>query len=348
MADDRRLPANDGSSNDMNGPRYLYANFADSSCNFGNRVIDFATRRLLDRFLPPPAAEFDSVLPEIPSGDYDFVMVPGCTMITVGQNLGLDHIDRLGRPVYCLAGAIWRRSPRSGWLIRNRVIGKPPPVPVDLRVARLMTPPIGARDRETYQVLQEAGVDSLYVGCPTLFLPADGVGDDGYVLVSLGRGRVRGQTAFARHLSKDHHVVGICHETHDYSRYRAAGWSLPLVTFSGDLELYLSYFKRAHVVITGRLHGALPSLAYGKPVYYYGTRDSRTTLLDDLGVPIHDYSDLDRAVERASAGFNRYVAEQFRRNLDRIVEQIVDRHGGSGPRKKRASGRPRSEVTAGE
>ncbi|MCH7477665.1 MAG: polysaccharide pyruvyl transferase family protein [SAR324 cluster bacterium] len=158
----------------------------------------------------------------------------------------------------------------------------------------------------------------------------------------------RGQTAFAHRLRKDHHVVGICHETHDYSRYMAAGWSLPLVTFSGDLELYLSYFKRAHVVITGRLHGALPSLAYGKPVYYYGTRDSRTTLLDDLGVPIHDYSDLDRAVERASAGFNRYVAEQFRTNLDRIVEQIVARHGGSGAHPERASGRPRSEVTAGE
>jgi len=348
MTNEPRRRAADDSLDAATGPRYLYANFADSACNYGNCIIDFATRLTLRRFFPPPAGEFDScVRGMMPGGNYEFVLVPGCTMLTVGQNPGLEQIDALGIPVYCLAGALWRPLPSAGWLLRNRVRGRPPESAVDFRIARLMTPPIGARDRDTYQLLQSAGLDSRYVGCPSLFLPGDDVGDDGYVLVSLGRGRVRAQTAFARHLSRDHQVVGICHEVDDLARYRAVGWRLPLVTYTGDIELYLSYFKRARVVITGRLHGTLPSLAYGKPVFYYGTRDSRTTLLDDLGVPIHDYSDLDRAVERASPGFNRFVAERFRLHMDAILDAVVARHGDfRTPSQPRSPG-PASETAAG-
>ncbi len=312
----------------MDDVRYLYATFGAGSRNFGNAVIDYATRHLLRNQLPPPAAEFDAFRREPPLGSYDFVLVPGGTMITAGQNPGLDQIGAFGCPVYCLAGSIWTRLPKPGWLIRTRLI-RPPEAPVaDLRIVRQLTPPIGCRDRFTYERLRADGIEAHYTGCPTLMLPVDGIADDGYVLFSLGRRRLRTQTRAAHRLARRYHVIGLVHEVDDYERVRAAGWALPLATYSGEVELYLSYFKRAAVVVTGRLHGALPALAYGKPVFYYGTRDTRTTILDDLGVPIHSYRELKDAVERASACANRQVVGFFRDNWTRVMQGIVDRHCG--------------------
>jgi len=86
--------------------------------------------------------------------------------------------------------------------------------------------------------------------------------------------------------------------------------------------------------VTGRLHGALPALAFGKRVFYFGTRDTRTSLFDDLGVPIHDWSDLPSAVRRASADFNRALPGRFLENWQRLLEHIVaeSRRQGRGVR----------------
>jgi len=306
--------------------KYLYANFTDSSSNFGNHIIDFATRHILASRIPDPAQEFDSFVDAPPPGSYDFVLLPGCTMITVGQNPGLNRIEELGCPVYGLALSLWASLPRPGVLFRKRIVFASQAAPPDLTIARKLRQPIGARDSYTYRVLRMNGMDTYYAGCPTLFLPADGVCDDGYVLMSLGRGRVRTQTYAAHRLARRHTVIGIVHEEGDYERFRAAGWKLPLVTYEGDTELYLSYFKRASVVISGRLHGALPALAFGKRLFYFGTRDSRTTILDDLGVRIHGYHELAGAIENASSDFNRYLLQYFRANMEKGLDQTVGTH----------------------
>ena len=196
--------------------RYLYASFTASACNFGNDIIEMATRRLLASYgVPSPTSEFDSFARMTPTGKYDFVLVPGCTMITAGQNLGLENIHALGCPVYCLAGSVWMPLPHPGYLLRNRVIRDGRDKQADLRIVRQMAKPVGARDRFTYNLLKQAGIHTRYVGCPTLMLPNDNVFDDEFVLVSLGRGYTRTQTHFAQKLSKRHRVVGIVHETHD-------------------------------------------------------------------------------------------------------------------------------------
>jgi hypothetical protein len=61
-------------------------------------------------------------------------------------------------------------------------------------------------------------------------------------------------------------------------------------------------------------------------VFYFGTRDSRTTILDDLGVRIHGYHELGGAIENASSGFNRYLLEYFRTNMDKWLDQTVGTH----------------------
>jgi hypothetical protein len=188
-----------------------------------------------------------------------------------------------------------------------------------------MASPVGARDPFTHALLARNGIETLYTGCATVMLPPDGVADDGYVLMSFGRGFVRTQTRAGHALARTHDVIGICHEVGDEERYRAAGWRLPLVTYRGDVEMYLTYFKRASLVVTGRLHGALPGLAYGKKVFCYGKRDSRTTILDDLGVPLHSHSDIPAAPQRASGAFNKAIVELYRRNWDRMCEVIERR-----------------------
>jgi hypothetical protein len=312
---------------------YLYASFTDTSCNFGNHIIELATRELLASYgFPSPANEFDSFKPGVQKGIYDFVLVPGCTMITAGQNPGLDNIETLGCPIYCLAGSIWMALPHPGYLLRSKIVKWSNLRDLDLSIVRKMAQPVGARDRFTYDLLRSADIHALYVGCPTLLLSQNGVADDGYVLMSLGRGHTRTQTYIAQWLSRTHAIVGIVHETDDYARFQAAGWRLPLIQYQGNLDLYLSYFRRASAVITGRLHGVLPSIAFGKPVFYYGTRDTRTTILDDLGVPIHSYWQLGTAVQRASRSYNRHVLAFFKSNWDELLRQTL------GPYKAQLNG----------
>jgi hypothetical protein len=302
--------------------RYVYPTIATT--NFGDYVIDYATRRLLKEFLCEPAAACDTYAGEYPEGEYDCLVIPGITHLTRGACPGLEAVSSLPYPTFCLAGNIWQRREDRGILLRTRVVHVRSRTAPDLTVARMMQGPVGARDPYTYSLLSESGVRSLYTGCATLLLPPDDVGDDGYVLFSLGRGRIRTQTRAASRLSRKYPVIGICHELQDAAAYRAAGWTLPLVSYRQDVELYLSYFRRASVVVTGRLHGALPSLAFGKRVFVFGDRDSRTSILDDLGVTVHPSHELPEAVERASASFNRALLSVYRRNWAALCGAIKE------------------------
>ncbi|MBK7999087.1 MAG: polysaccharide pyruvyl transferase family protein [Verrucomicrobia bacterium] len=302
--------------------------------NFGDYVIHHSVEQLLARFVPRAAGHWDIESGRLPEIDADCLLVPGITHLTAGERPALERLGELPLPAYCLSGCIWQPAQHPGFLLRTRVLRWRQVAEPDTRVARAMRPPVGARDPFTYECLRRAGIETLYTGCATLLMPAEGVADDGYVLFSLGRGHVREQTLASRLLAREHTVVGICHEDGDEERYRAAGWELPLVNWRGDVELYLSYFKRASTVVTGRLHGALPALAFGKRVFYFGTRDTRTSLFDDLGVPIHDWSDLPSAVRRASADFNRALPGRFLENWQRLLEHIVaeSRRQGRGVR----------------
>ena len=299
-----------------------YTSLSPRTTNFGDFVIHHAIERVLERFLPRPVALWDIDEQDPPRTNTDCCLVPGITHLTVGERPTLERLRNLPYPAYCLSGCLWQKNPTPGFLLRTRVFHWRQPSPVNLQAVQLFKPPIGARDPHTFQALQRAGIETIYTGCATLLLPNDGVGDDGYVLFSLGRGHVREQTQAARILAREYQVIGICHETGDEARYRAAGWELPLVNWRGDVDAYLSYFKRASAVITGRLHGVLPSLAYGKRVFYFGTRDTRTSILDDLGVPIHGWDDLPTAVNRASAAFNRSLPEFYLNNWRLLIERI--------------------------
>lgn len=300
--------------------RYVFA--VPTTRNFGDHVIVHAIRRLVTSRFGDPAAVWPMEVDTYPEVDHDCLLLPGITHFTPGQRPAIAAIAHLGRPAFCLSGSLWTAAPRPGFLVRSRILMARPPAPPDLSLVRLAAPPFGARDPYTFGVLQRAGIEAVYVGCASVLLEPEGVGDDGYVLFSLGRRDAHAQVRGARALARRHVVIGLCHETGDEERFRAAGWRLPLVTYRGDIGLYLSYIARARYVVSGRLHGVLPALAYGKPVFYFGTRDSRTTILDDLGVPIYPVTEVPDAIQRASASHNRYVVSHFRRNWEVLFNRI--------------------------
>jgi|SRR5690554_3095346 len=302
----------------------LYANFTDSTVNYGNHIIELATRKVLKPYLQnKEIKEFDSFGEKIPSGQYNSMLIPGCTMITPGQNKSLDNIKELNYNTYCFAGSLWYPTKEKSFLIKTRVIkiGKDSIKP-DLSIVKELKGIIGCRDIFTYQVLKNAGLDALYTGCPTLFLDKTGVEDQDYVLFSFGRKNFHKQVYYASKIAKKHKVIGIVHETNDAKRVKAAGWKLPLIDYLDDIELYLSYFKKAKYVVSGRLHGVLPALAYDKKSFYFGTNDSRTTILDHLGLKVHKYSEIPQFETKSNKIQNMEVLDYFKSNMTKVAQSI--------------------------
>lgn len=302
----------------------LYANFTDSTINYGNHIIEYATRFLLRDYLGNVSIkEFDSFSEDIPKGEFDSLFIPGCTMITPGQNKSLDSISDFEFDSYCYAGSLWYPTTELKLLIKRRPVTLyKRNVKVDFSIVKNLKGIIGCRDFYTYKTLKDNGFTALYTGCPTLFLKDDNVSDRNFVLFSFGRHNFYKQVYYGRKIAKKYHVIGIVHEINDYERAKAAGWNLPLIDYSGDVDLYLSYFKSASYVVTGRLHGLLPALAFGKESFYFGTNDTRTSIIHHLGLNIYSYSEIPNFRKYASKIKNPAILEYFKNNLDQVAKSI--------------------------
>lgn len=123
--------------------------------------------------------------------------------------------------------------------------------------------PIGARDRYTVELLNHFGVESQFVGCATLTLPKyDGPRSGECIVDSTDR------------------TPHIYHEIPSETT-----WERQLEMANKLLEMY----KTAELVVTSRLHVALPCLAMGTPVLIQTPRlqQSRFSILKELGVPLN-------------------------------------------------------------
>lgn len=302
----------------------LYANFTDSSVNYGNYVIEYATQQFLKKYINNLSfVEFDSFKNDIPEGNFDFLFIPGCTMITPGQNKSLNNISNLNYKSYCLAGSLWYNNRERNILVKSKVINIGKKGHPDLSIVKNLSGTIGCRDNFTFKTLRKNNLNSLYTGCPTLFLDSTfGVEEKDYVLFSFGRGDFHKQVYYGSKIAKKYKVIGIVHEKGDDKRVKAAGWKQPVIDFQNDIELYLSYFKKASFVVSGRLHGVLPALAYNKKSFYFGTDDTRTSILHDLGVRIHKYSDIPNFENLATKIQNHETLDFFRRNMETVANEI--------------------------
>ncbi len=136
--------------------------------------------------------------------------------------------------------------------------------------------PIGARDISTLQMFANKGVDSYFSGCATLLFknPSGGYNrNSSYIYIT--------DVKFNESLLPNHISEQLIHLTHTYISYDE------IFLYKTAMELLMNYSK-AKVVITQRIHCALPCVALGIPIVFIndqklvGGSNSRTSGLLDL------------------------------------------------------------------
>lgn len=313
--------------------KVVYADFSLECQNYGNHIIEFATKKMLkdkyeevmrfDSFNYHKNANINDVLADI---DHDFILIPGCTMYTNGQNKTLNTIDNKFE-IRGFSGSIWENKFYDKKLnYFGKVFNTKHNAIVDLEIVNKISGVVGCRDNFTYKQLLKNNIKARYVGCPTLFLDEADLcyknHCDDYCLFSFSRENVREQISVARELSKKYRIVGICHEIKDFNIIKSLGWNFPLVDYEGDLHKYLSYFLNAAFVVTGRLHGLLPSIAFSKKVIYFGNDDSRTTILDDILVEKVKLQDVTRLMPRLIN--KEIIYDLFYENMQTQIKETFD------------------------
>ncbi len=262
-------------------------------------LIEWSLQQALD--LPSPLLTFDSfkgVGPEVIeriNRECRFVLSPGCTALQRGQNEGYKDFDQIRVPKPCFGGSLWMGGRRGvKGMLRGLFPGRArvnvANGPVDLSIARNLSEPIGSRDTFTHETLTEAKLASRLIGCPTLLGPRR-VGEwrrpaGRRLAMSLSRGNVAAQYRLIRRLRRKWDISLLVHEPYE-AKLAALVGGIRTVKYESPGQ-FMGEYARADLVITGRLHGALPAVREGTPVIFYGDpADTRFTLLRFLGLPIH-------------------------------------------------------------
>lgn len=133
---------------------------------------------------------------------------------------------------------------------------------------------IGCRDHGTRQMLLDARLEAHLTYCPTLTFPArDRRPRTGTVFIVDGRG-----LAIPRAIRKNALEI-----SHVIPKFYSPSTKMAMAT-----ELLDAYRTQATLVITTRIHSALPCIAMGIPVIYFGDADNyRQSIIKDLGIPYH-------------------------------------------------------------
>ena len=134
--------------------------------------------------------------------------------------------------------------------------------------------PIGCRDQKTFEIMQEFGIDAYLNGCMTITLPK--------VKNIQKKGKV--------------FIVDVCNELmecipkaiKENAVYKTHVFVNRIVRESESLSAYEQYQTEASLVITSRLHCAVPCIAYGIPVIYAPKRNSSRSAWLQKIIPIYD------------------------------------------------------------
>jgi hypothetical protein len=130
--------------------------------------------------------------------------------------------------------------------------------------------PIGCRDEATAEKFRSWGVESYVSGCATMTFPAREKEPEQPKLILVDQ-------PFKHFLSKERRgYVSITHELQPYMS--------SMVKMQAAKELLGFYRDNAGMVVTSRIHCAMPCAAMGIPVVYSGVREDRTAVVDMIGI----------------------------------------------------------------
>jgi hypothetical protein len=238
--------------------------------NYGNVLIERAMFDLLGLPLSTPKFSVfqtidDALLERINAHDY--LLITGCTTLQdhPGHQRCFDEqFRRIRIPKICFGGTFYCQ----------------PDEQPSLRVARMYDLAIGARDPWCADYLRRSGIDCELIGCPTMLAGPDlddwQAAEDGDVLISSTPLIEAAEDGLPR----------------GKRRYLAHDLDSP-----GERVCADGVFNGAALVVTGRLHAALPAIAKGIPLRFYDQRhwhpdyrsqhygSIRYTLLELLGIP---------------------------------------------------------------
>lgn len=290
---------------------YILASIVRSE-NYGNYLIESCLNGILQ--LPDPDLVIDVLLDEFPrdSSAYKFIINPGTTTLFQDPNIDTAYLcsTQNTTPIVCFGGSIWYRDRETSIYNESHLS----------QVASRFNYPVGCRDPFTYDFLQHRGIDSEFIGCPTLFCLGRPTPGD-YTAFSFGRGNINSQLELLRHLSNTQPVRVIIHEPKEESY--CSMLDVEIVNNHHDI---LQTYYGAMNVITGRLHGALPGISAQKPVFYFKGRngfDSRLTLLNYLGLPLYSIKDI-LSVDTSRIEYNKKRIMQLKRSFTRYTKTFTE------------------------
>jgi hypothetical protein len=239
--------------------------------NYGNRLIEQSTLNLLGLPESPPKFSIfepidDRLLEFINAQDY--LVVTGCTTLqddSGHQRCFDEQFQKIRIPKICFGGTFYCEYADTP----------------SLRIAQLYDRPIGARDPWAANYLMKNGIECRFIGCPTLLDGPDCDGwtsDTGDLLISS---------------TPPLELEGLDIDRRLQRRYLAHDADSP-----GEPLTEPGVFRNASLVMTGRLHAALPAIAQGVRLRFFGQRywqagyrsqeygSIRYSLLQHLGIPL--------------------------------------------------------------
>jgi len=254
--------------------RYGILTIDTKSSNKGNHIIVESIKQTLclpkesvsvSMFCIPTKEQLDNL------NSCDFVLLPGSTILAEGKNNSdaMSILDKITVPKFCVAA--------SGWY---------PYMKYKTAIFKHITEPVGVRDPHTKREFDKLGIQSILVGCPTMYVKKQNiVAQSPFTIVGFARKNISFQLNLFKALSG--RLIGSVQE---------ATFELPLIKQLGidyfsyeNFDIAYKYYSKADKVVSGRLHGVLPAISQDKPIIFFGdTKDSRFSLLTYMGIPINE------------------------------------------------------------
>ena len=182
--------------------------------------------------------------------------------------------------------------------------------------------PIGCRDHETQKRLERNGIENYFSGCMTLTIkPFENIEKKDYIcLVDLDEK--------SSNLVKSNTNREIKEITHDLNQEETKNKSFE--KRMEEVENLLKTYQSAHLVLTNRLHVALPCVALGTPVILVHKEKFEADRLGTFLQYVNSYSDVEfekidikEILEKPKQNSSKYL--EIKNSLEKQCKEFIEK-----------------------